>query len=149
MSIRGVGVDVVDIARFTTTAANNPKLIRSVFTAAEITQAARRAGAQLPDVSAHTAWQGPLPFPLPLATQSARFLAGRFALKEAIAKVMGAPRGMRWHDCEIRVGQNRQPVVHLSGTIAHVATLAGIDSWFVSLSHDGGVVVALAVGQAQ
>ena len=33
---------------------------------------------------------------LPLAS-----LAARFAAKEALAKALGAPAGLQWHDCEI------------------------------------------------
>ena len=38
-------------------------------------------------------------------------LAARFAAKEAVAKALGAPMGMRWHDCEV-VADPEGPVDH-------------------------------------
>ena len=35
-----------------------------------------------------------------------RSLAARFAAKEAVAKVLGAPAGMNWQDCWIGLDQN-------------------------------------------
>jgi holo-[acyl-carrier protein] synthase len=42
-------------------------------------------------------------------------LAARFAAKEAIAKALGAPAGMRWHDCTVHRVLGGPPVVELRG----------------------------------
>ena len=77
-------------------------------------------------------------------------LAARFAAKEAVAKALGAPGGVRWHDVEVRRGAAGRPVLSLTGTARDVADRQGVDAWHVSLSHDAGVAVAfvVAVGQA-
>lgn len=78
-----------------------------------------------------------------------RSLAARFAAKEAIAKAMGAPPGMMWHDCWIprpEHGDGR-PEVHLTGTVRARAEELGITHWHLSLSHDGDVAMASVVAE--
>ena len=50
---------------------------------------------------------------LPLAS-----LAARFAAKEALAKALGAPAGLHWHDCEVVKDAEGRPVFALQGTVA-------------------------------
>ena len=45
-------------------------------------------------------------------------LAARFAAKEAIAKALGAPVGMRWHDCTVTREVDAAPTVRAVGTVA-------------------------------
>jgi holo-[acyl-carrier protein] synthase len=72
-------------------------------------------------------------------------LAARFAAKEALAKALGAPGGMDWHDCEVvRLGSGR-PVFELRGSVLEVADGLGVRSAHLSLSHDGGVATAMVV----
>jgi holo-[acyl-carrier protein] synthase len=77
---------------------------------------------------------------LPIAS-----LAARFAAKEAVAKALGAPAGMRWHDCEIGPGGNERPALRITGTVAVAAARVGAARWHLSLSHDGGMAVAMVV----
>ena len=65
--IVGVGIDVVDVARFVAVLERAPALRDRLFTAEE---------RELPAAS----------------------LAARFAVKEAVAKALYSPGGMRWHD---------------------------------------------------
>jgi holo-[acyl-carrier protein] synthase len=74
-------------------------------------------------------------------------LAARFAAKEAIAKALGAPDGLRWHDAEILRGDDGSPQLTLRGTVAEAAAARGVEDWQLSLSHDGGVAVAMVVAQ--
>jgi holo-[acyl-carrier protein] synthase len=79
------------------------------------------------------------------AALSVESLAARFAAKEAIAKALGAPAGMAWHDCEVvRDGAGR-PAFALSGTVAAVADALGVVTTHLSLAHDGGVATAYVV----
>ncbi|MBN9375173.1 MAG: 4'-phosphopantetheinyl transferase superfamily protein, partial [Cellulomonas sp.] len=65
--IVGVGIDVVDVARFVQALERTPALRQRLFTEVE---------RELPPAS----------------------LAARFAVKEAVAKALASPGGMRWHD---------------------------------------------------
>lgn len=74
-------------------------------------------------------------------------LAARFAAKEALAKALGAPGGLSWHDAEIRRGAEGRPDLVVSGTVAAAAGSAGVRRWHVSLSHDAGTAVAMVVAE--
>ncbi|HEU5033679.1 MAG TPA: holo-ACP synthase [Mycobacteriales bacterium] len=74
-------------------------------------------------------------------------LAARFAAKEALAKALGAPGGLDWHDAEIVTGGNGRPSLTVRGTVAAAAATRGVTGWHVSLSHDGGVAVAMVVAE--
>lgn len=72
-------------------------------------------------------------------------LAARFAAKEALAKAMGAPDGLAWHDAEVvRTGSGR-PLFELRGTVLAAAEALGVRSVHLSLSHDAGVATAMVV----
>jgi holo-[acyl-carrier protein] synthase len=114
--IIGVGVDVVDVARFEETLARTPGVAERLFTETE---------------------RG-LPTPS---------LAARFAAKEALAKALAAPGGMRWQDAEIARGPQGEPVIVVTGTVADVARAKGVTAWHLSLSHDGGLAVAFVVAE--
>ncbi|UNX54323.1 holo-ACP synthase [Georgenia sp. TF02-10] len=75
-------------------------------------------------------------------------LAARFAAKEAIAKALGAPAGMRWHDCTVHRVLGGAPVVELRGTVAARAAELGITRWHVSVSHDAGIASAMVVAES-
>lgn len=77
---------------------------------------------------------------LPMASQAARFAA-----KEAVAKALGAPGGMRWHDCEVWRTASGAPELVVTGTVAAAAVRAGVTGWRLSLSHDGGMATAFVV----
>jgi holo-[acyl-carrier protein] synthase len=114
VAVVGVGIDVVDITRFTESLHRTPALSDRLFTPAE---------RKLPPPS----------------------LAARFAAKEAIAKALGAPKGLSWHDAEILRNDDGSPLLTVQGTVAAAAARCGVRSWHVSLSHDGGVAVAMVV----
>jgi holo-[acyl-carrier protein] synthase len=75
-------------------------------------------------------------------------LAARFAAKEAIAKALGAPRGMLWTDAEIITGPDGRPALNISGTIAETAARLGVTGWHLSLTHDGGIASAVVIAEA-
>ncbi|HWU22583.1 MAG TPA: holo-ACP synthase [Nocardioides sp.] len=72
-------------------------------------------------------------------------LAARFAAKEAVAKALGAPGGLAWHDCEVVVLDSGQPTLELRGTVREAADRLGVRAAHVSLSHDAGVATAMVV----
>ena len=74
-------------------------------------------------------------------------LAARFAAKEALAKALGAPGGLRWTDAEVYVEGSGQPRLRVTGTVAARAAELGVRAWHVSLSHDAGVASAVVVAE--
>ena len=75
-------------------------------------------------------------------------LAACFAAKEAAAKALGAPPGLRWADVELVHDQAGRPRLTVRGTVAEAARDLGVCRWHVSLTHDGGVSVAFVVAEA-
>jgi holo-[acyl-carrier protein] synthase len=114
--IVGVGIDVVDIARFERSLARTPGLRRRLFTEGE---------SGLP----------------------AQSLAARFAAKEALAKALGAPRGLLWTDAEIVASPAGRPRLKVAGTVAAAAASLGVTSWQLSLSHDAGIASAVVIAE--
>jgi holo-[acyl-carrier protein] synthase len=72
-------------------------------------------------------------------------LAARFAAKEALAKALGAPRGMDWHDAEILTDDAGAPSFLIRGTVQARADELGVSTVHVSLSHDAGIASAFVV----
>jgi len=72
-------------------------------------------------------------------------LAVRFAAKEAMAKALGAPVGMHWHDAEVLKEESGRPVFTLRGTVLAQADALGVGSVHLSLSHDAGIASAVVV----
>jgi holo-[acyl-carrier protein] synthase len=72
-------------------------------------------------------------------------LAARFAAKEALAKALGAPTGMAWHDAEVVSESTGNPQFEIRGSVLARATDLGVKSVHVSLSHDAGIASAVVV----
>jgi len=74
-------------------------------------------------------------------------LAARFAAKEALAKSLGAPVGMRWLDAAVVQDGKGQPSLQVSGTVAARAEDLGVASFHLSLSHDAGIASAVVIAE--
>ncbi|MFE6776937.1 holo-ACP synthase [Streptomyces sp. NPDC057702] len=122
--IIGVGIDVAEIDRFGAAMERTPGLAGRVFVAREL-------------------W---LPSGERRGTAS---LAARFAAKEALAKALGAPSGLRWTDAEIWTLPTGQPRLRVRGTVAERAAQLGVRAWHVSLSHDAGVASAVVIAEGE
>ena len=120
--IVAVGIDVVLVERFAHALTRTPLLGERLFT----------------DSERVTASGNP---------RSPESLAARFAAKEAVAKALGAPVGLHWHDCEIVTDPDGRPWLTVSGTVAAAAKERGISRWHLSLSHDGGIASAMVVAE--
>ena len=72
-------------------------------------------------------------------------MAARFAAKEALAKALGAPVGMAWHDAEVGSESSGRPVLEMRGTVLARADELGVGSVHLSLSHDAGIASAVVV----
>ena len=75
-------------------------------------------------------------------------MAGRFAAKEALAKALGAPAGLSWHDVEVRKDDLGKPFFHYTGTIAARVAELGIATVHLSITHDAGIAAAVVVCEA-
>jgi holo-[acyl-carrier protein] synthase len=111
------GCDVVDVGRLSRAIDRRPRLLHRVFTAREVADA-RRNG-----VAAGS------------ATERAR-LAARFAAKEATRKALGDLR-LPFHAVEVRSRADGAPQLVVRGQASSLAC---------SLSHDGGVALAVVAG---
>lgn len=80
--------------------------------------------------------------------RSLEHLAGRFAAKEAVLKVLGTGwrGGVAWTDIEIANAPSGEPAVALTGMCAELAQRRGITQTLVSISHIASHAVASAIG---
>jgi holo-[acyl-carrier protein] synthase len=120
--IVSVGNDVVLVERFAAALERTPLLREKIFTESERTTLSGNE-------------------------RNADSLAARFAAKEAVAKALGAPSGLHWHDCEVVVDPDGRPWLTVSGTVAQAAAALGIQRWHLSLSHDGGIASAVVIAE--
>ncbi|WP_447037961.1 holo-ACP synthase [Streptomyces sp. DSM 118878] len=120
--IIGVGIDVAEIERFGAALRRTPGMAERLFVPGELLlpSGERRGVASL---------------------------AARFAAKEALAKALGAPGGLRWTDAEVYVEDTGRPRLRVRDTVADRAAELGVRAWHVSLSHDAGVASAVVVAE--
>lgn len=120
--IVGIGVDLVNVAKFDATVTRTPGFADTVFTPAEQRD---ELGSQ----------------------RTASSMAARHAAKEALAKALGAPPGMRWHDCEVLNEPDGRPYIRTRGGLAEAAGELGVHTWHVSLAREGDVAIAYVVAE--
>jgi holo-[acyl-carrier protein] synthase len=75
-------------------------------------------------------------------------LAGRFAAKEAVLKVIGTGwrGGIAWTDVEVVKESSGQPRIVLSGECERIARELQITRWHISISHIETHATASAIG---
>ena len=74
-------------------------------------------------------------------------LAGCFAAKEAVAKALAGPAGLRWTDVEVGHDPSGRPVLSVRGTVAPAAASRGVRGWQLSISPDAGLCIAMVVAE--
>ena len=119
----GIGIDVVSVDRFAAALERTPALVHRLFT-------------------------GPERITVTGSNRSPASLAARFAVKEAVAKALGVPAGMDWHDCTVVSESSGRPTLQVTGTVAGACAALGIRDWRISLSHDAGIAAAVVIGLA-
>ncbi|MGV8973261.1 MAG: holo-ACP synthase, partial [Rhodoglobus sp.] len=117
--IVGIGVDLVDIARFEHGLQRTPALISRLFAESEQAKNGK---------------------PMPL-----RSLAGRFAAKEAFIKALGDSTGVTWHDLRVESDHLGNPSLVLGAATQAIADAKGITAVHLSMSHDAGVAIAYVI----
>ena len=120
----GLGIDLVDVARFASVLLRRPSIAERLFTSGERSYAATLAN------------PGPS-------------LAVRFAAKEAVMKALGVGLGaFAFADLEVQREPSGEPRLVLTGRAAELASQRSVRTWLVSLTHTStsaaAVVVALA-----
>jgi holo-[acyl-carrier protein] synthase len=81
-------------------------------------------------------------------SSEARSYAERFAAKEAVLKLLDVREVIpSWKDIEVRRTARALPEVVLYGVAAELASQQGIGKISLSISHDGGFAVAIAVAE--
>jgi phosphopantetheine--protein transferase-like protein len=74
-------------------------------------------------------------------------MAGRWAAKEAVSKVLGlGVRGIGWQEIEVERLPTGQPAVALHGRAARRAEQLGMARIALSISHESDYAVAIAFG---
>lgn len=119
-AIAGVGVDAVDVARFSAALDRRPTMAGRLFTEGE-----QRDGRGDP-----------------------QRLAARFAAKEATMKALGRGIGaFAWHDVEVVRLESGAPELRLASSAKALADARGVARWHVSLTHTETVAVAMVVAE--
>jgi holo-[acyl-carrier protein] synthase len=119
-----IGVDIIEIKRIKR-AVKNDNFIRKIFTKEEINLIKQKKGEIL-----------------------YRYVAGRFAAKEAVSKVLGTGIGyVRWKDIQILSDESGKPTVRLGGKALELAESRGFTRLLVSISHCRDYAVAFSMAE--
>lgn len=123
MTVRGIGVDLVQIPRMREVIARwQERFLERVFTDAEIAYCRAR--------------RDPVPH-----------FAARFAAKEAGLKALGTGlrMGVRWRELEVRRERGQAPTLLLHGRCRDLSRARGGRHMLLSLTHDGDYALAQAL----
>ncbi len=120
----GIGIDLVDVARFASVLLRRPAIAERLFTAGERSYAATLAN------------------PAPS-------LAVRFAAKEAVMKALGVGLGaFAFADLEVQREPSGEPHLVLTGRAAELASQRSVQTWLVSLTHTSTTAAAVVLALA-
>ena len=123
MTVKGIGIDLVDIERFRRSLERTPSMRVRLFTAVELE------------------YVEPKVDPIPS-------LAARFAAREAVMKALGVGLGaFGFHDVWVERAESGAPSLVVSGKAADLAAAAGVTVWHLSLTHSDHVAAAYVVAE--
>lgn len=125
MAIRGMGTDIIEIARIEKHLQKSDKLAKRVLTEFEMEVFSNHA-------------------------MPARYLAKRWAAKEAAVKAIGVGigNGISWQHVEVHNLESGQPVLKFSGYFAELCEQMGINASHVSISDEQHYAVANVILEA-
>lgn len=120
MAVAGLGLDICSVERMRgiLEGPRGKRFVERVYTRAEQAFCSQRAD----DAAAY---------------------AARFAAKEALAKALGAPPGLRWTEMEV-IRDGAAPRFNLRGQALAEVERRGVEV-FLALTHDGGIAAAAVV----
>ncbi len=123
MSIKGIGIDIVDISRMAEQVKKNyDRLAKSFLTEAELQ---RFCNSKFPE----------------------RFLASHFAAKEAAAKALGTgfSQGVSFLSFSIDTDDLGGPILKLSGKAKEISVGKNISTYHLSMSYEERYAIATVV----
>lgn len=122
MAIIGIGTDIIEIKRIEDGLRRSERLARRVLTDNEFKQFREHS-------------------------QPARFLAKRFAAKEAAVKAIGngIGNGVSFKQVEVSNGNFGEPYISFSGQMQHICEQRGVTRRFISISDEQHYAVATVV----
>lgn len=125
MAIRGLGTDIIEIARISHSLEKSPRLVERVLTPFEQGEYAQH-------------------------TQPARYFAKRFAAKEAAAKALGTGigRGVSFQHFEISNDAQGKPELSLTGYAAELAAQMAVSAIWLSISDEQAYACATVILEA-
>lgn len=126
MAIVGIGLDLAQIPRFEAAfERHGDRLLNRLFTRAERAYCDRKKDR----MSSY---------------------CGRFAVKEAVMKVLGTgwTSGVRWIDIEVVRMPGGAPRCALHGVAGELARRHGIATIHVTITHDAGIAAAVAIAES-
>ena len=123
--IYGLGVDIIQISRMTAALSRTPGLARRILTEVEYQQFLQSGD---PD----------------------RYMAKRFAAKEAVVKALGTGigQGVGWQQLQIDKNALGKPLVTLSGYAKSLSDELNIRQWHLSYTDEKAYVVAMAIAES-
>ena len=123
MTVKGIGIDAVDVARFRTSLARTPSMRQRLFTPEELESVAPKID------------------PVPS-------LAARFAAREAVMKAMGLGLGaFGFHEVWVSRAPSGAPSLRITGRALELAVDRGITVWHLSITHTDLVAIAQVVAE--
>lgn len=123
MEIIGIGIDLIEVERIKHAVTTKKNFLKRIYSEREIKLSER-------------------------GTFRFEELAGRFAAKEAVLKVIktGWRRGVAFKEVTILNEPSGAPYVTLTGQVKEIADNLGITSIFISISHTKDLAIGLAIG---
>jgi holo-[acyl-carrier protein] synthase len=120
VDIRGIGVDLVEVARVEQILERRRTFVDRVFAPEEIEYCERQAN-------------------------RAECYAARWAAREACRKALGGIKDMRWQDVRVSRASSGAPSLVLEGTSRERARALGVDEVMVALTHERRMAAAFCV----
>src|ERR1017187_7870364 len=119
-----IGVDMVSVSRIAHSLSVSAGFAQTVFANSELEYAMR-----LPEHRGH------------------EYLAGRFAVKEAVLKALhrGIEAPLMMKEIEAVSQADGRPSLQLTGSVAQIAHEIGLSDWQVSISHEENYAVAFVL----
>lgn len=139
MAIVGIGTDIVEIVRLESSLEKSDSLARRVLTETEFADFLR-----LSQLSGVLTRDNQVKSSL---AKQCRFLAKRFAAKEAAVKAIGngIGNGVSWHQVEVAHHATGQPFLKVTGRLKELFDEKGVVGMHLSISDEQNYAVATVV----